>query len=474
MATGIQSIPIKLTGTPAETGLRLLRLHIFGFLLQEEQPIPLAIEGYPTIPEQAIPLEIKGYREVEYQAFPLQIKSLAPERSDTPLGRFLAYVENMLGKITRIAYGGPLLIDVRIPAGSPIFQIYFYGKSDYIGQPLTISWGDGSIQQADTFSSSYTITHTYAAPGDYTISMLGETYGFRFSGNSNYQKTNVNKIIALSGGAALRATNISYFISNAVNIESINIDENIFYVSKAFRAFEYIQKSIAFPDLRFIRGGEDADSAADLAYLFLWPPLRPRLPQTIGTIQFDQSLYIGRADVFYYFFEPGPGFPAPPFFGGSVSGGDWRWYQRAVVGSAVGGAEQLVSIGNIIAPKARNAGALCINCESLVDFGGLFMASGEADRGCFIDAWKDCFNLSAGSVVNIVRSIDECGILPGPLFTADELPNPELLDGLDEANFSVARIDIDWSGSGVPGGAGGYISSLKAKGWRPVINGDEV
>ena len=79
---------------------------------------------------------------------------------------------------------GDTEIDVSMPAGrlSPILTIAVNGT-------VTVDWGDNT--SADTVTGSSLTTrqapsHTYAAPGDYTIKIHVVSGGFRFYGSSSY------------------------------------------------------------------------------------------------------------------------------------------------------------------------------------------------------------------------------------------------------------------------------------------------
>lgn len=78
----------------------------------------------------------------------------------------------------------------------------------YVG---TIDWGDGTTSE----NSYANITHTYAIPGDYTISILGETTKFSFYNTTGIEGNNSKIISVVQWGSQLRLNSTfgSQFIS---------------------------------------------------------------------------------------------------------------------------------------------------------------------------------------------------------------------------------------------------------------------
>lgn len=75
----------------------------------------------------------------------------------------------MLWEVGNPAYGdGGLTIDFTIWAGGPV----------------TIHWGDGTQETLPT-ASDQIVSHTYTAPGSYTVQIAGDLKRFRTNANNN-------------------------------------------------------------------------------------------------------------------------------------------------------------------------------------------------------------------------------------------------------------------------------------------------
>ena len=143
-------------------------------------------------------------------------------------------------------------------------RIATIGRMDvplYIGQTVangvTIDWGDGSDAQTLAGTGDVNTTHTYAEPGDYTISLMPEdgcTLSFG-AGSSGYcvlglteSRGNVycSMIQSVSVGRNV-ATIGKYAFYNCHSLESITIPSSVYYIEESAFAYCYSLESLIIP-----------------------------------------------------------------------------------------------------------------------------------------------------------------------------------------------------------------------------------
>ena len=155
-----------------------------------------------------------------------------------------------------ITQSGDTEIDVSMPAGrlSPILTIAVNGT-------ITVDWGDNTTASTVTGSSLSTRkapSHTYAAPGEYTIKIHVVSGGFRFYGSSSLlllrknQTTNENRIYAeciraVRFGSGTTSTG-DYAFYYCGHLSYVTIPSTVTSISQYSFGYCYALASITIPN----------------------------------------------------------------------------------------------------------------------------------------------------------------------------------------------------------------------------------
>ncbi len=134
---------------------------------------------------------------------------------------------------------------------------------------FNVSWGDRSSSLITTYDQS-AVTHTYSAPGTYTLNITGTIVGWRFNG-----KGDAIKLIQISNWGPLRLGNAGFYFYGATNLVLTTTDALDLIGTTNFEGmFEYCTRLASSGDLN----SWDLSRVTDLSSMF------------IGASSFNQSL----------------------------------------------------------------------------------------------------------------------------------------------------------------------------------------